>query len=178
MLLHVVDVSHPDASKQAAAVFDVLHDINVDPDIPMVTAWNKLDACHDAEAVTAAGARRPETVVLSAQSGAGVDALLAAIEAAMEERMTPFEALIPYGAGAAVSELRERGVVRAEEYTEEGVRVRASADAPLLGRLEPFVLQRVPQERIFTWRHDQEDLSRAAATASLPGAGAAVLAEP
>ena len=43
MLLHVVDVSHPQAAKQADTVFRILDDLAVDADIPMVTVWNKVD---------------------------------------------------------------------------------------------------------------------------------------
>jgi 50S ribosomal subunit-associated GTPase HflX len=41
LLLHVVDVSHPNAAAQSQAVFDVLADLKVEH-IPLLTVWNKV----------------------------------------------------------------------------------------------------------------------------------------
>lgn len=41
LLIHVVDVSHPNAAAQAAAVMAVLTDLKVDH-VPVLTVWNKV----------------------------------------------------------------------------------------------------------------------------------------
>jgi hypothetical protein len=152
VLLHVVDASHEDAAKQSAAVFEVLQDLGVEDDIALVTVWNKVDACADPDATRAAAAAQPGTLLVSAQEGEGLPELLVAVEAALEESMVPFEALIPYTEGWAMGLLRERGIVRKEEYTEEGVSILASANPDVVGQVRDFVVEYVPGDRIFAWR--------------------------
>lgn len=156
MLLHVVDASHRDAAKQLAAVFRVLKEIDVSDDIPMVTVWNKIDACDDPAAVAARAAERPGTVAVSAATGANLDELRGAIEDAMEDAMVPFEACVPYTDGGALAALREHGVLRSEVYKEDGVHVAASAGPALLGRLRNYVSEYVPRERVYSWRYEED----------------------
>lgn len=69
MLVHVVDVSHPQASKQAEAVFRILEELQVSEELPMVTAWNKLDAHGNPDVVRGVASSRPDTVAVSGSSG-------------------------------------------------------------------------------------------------------------
>lgn len=57
LLLHVVDISHPHAQAQAEAVDKVLAELNIG-DIPLITAWNKVDRCPDPEQVSRDGCGR------------------------------------------------------------------------------------------------------------------------
>jgi hypothetical protein len=107
VLVHVVDVAHPAASKQADAVFRILEELGVSEELPMVTAWNKVDAHCDPDIVRRIADERPETVALSGASGEGVGDLLVTIEAALEEAMVQFEALVPYADGHIVNQVRE-----------------------------------------------------------------------
>jgi hypothetical protein len=176
VLLHVVDVQHADAGKQAATVSKVLEEMQVGDDIPMVTAWNKVDVCADPSTVIQVASTRPETVALSAQSGFGINDLMVMIEAVMEESMVPFEAFIPYSDGAAVNLLREQGIVRQEEYTGDGVRLLVSADLSIVGRVKDYVVTSVPQDRMFSrwWDQVPPVLGDERAQASGKGTGNAV----
>ena len=44
LILHVRDISHPDAMEQAADVADILTSLGVGDDTPLIEVWNKLDA--------------------------------------------------------------------------------------------------------------------------------------
>lgn len=68
-MVHVVDVSHPQASKQAEAVFRILEELQVSDELPMVTAWNKLDAHANPDIVRSVASTRPDTVAVSGSSG-------------------------------------------------------------------------------------------------------------
>ena len=87
--------------------------------------------------------------------GYGVDDLRVMIEAAMEESMSPFEALLPYTHSGLVNLVRENGIVRHEDYTEHGIRLSASANLSTIARIEEFITEFVPRARIFGWRRDQ-----------------------
>ena len=56
LLLHVVDISHPNALNQFNAVQDTLDELGAHH-IPMVTALNKVDKLRDPEAAKAAASR-------------------------------------------------------------------------------------------------------------------------
>ncbi|MBB3771326.1 GTP-binding protein HflX [Angulomicrobium tetraedrale] len=86
IILHVRDMSHEDADAQAQDVAHVLSDLDIDPDdhVRLIEVWNKIDRL-DEDARTAIfntatrreGDDRP--IPVSALTGEGVDALLAAI---------------------------------------------------------------------------------------------------
>ncbi len=86
LLLHVVDLTHPDAAEQTQTVEDTLADLGL-RDRPRLTVFNKADLVEDGsggrpeqdedfariEALIAA--ERPDAVVVSATRGWGIDAL-------------------------------------------------------------------------------------------------------
>ncbi|MEX2238317.1 MAG: GTPase HflX [Dehalococcoidia bacterium] len=86
LLLHVIDITHPEAAEQSATVEDTLRDLGVG-DKPRVTALNKVDRLRrpDGSAVTglaelddlrrSALAREEGTVLTSAARGWGLDDL-------------------------------------------------------------------------------------------------------
>jgi hypothetical protein len=55
--------------------------------IPVMTAWNKVDACPDPQLVRALAADQPDTHVISGRSGEGLPELLAAIGGKLQESM-------------------------------------------------------------------------------------------
>jgi len=94
LLLHVVDITHPDAAEQAQTVEDTLIDLGV-ADKPRITVFNKADlVCgpdglpiEGLESVTEARASlrywRPDALLVSAVKGWGLTDLLERIEAAL-----------------------------------------------------------------------------------------------
>ena len=85
LLLHVVDVTHPDAAEQSQTVEDTLRDLGL-ADRPVLTVFNKADAAlgqvppadRDAAFQTMAAevaASRPNALLVSAHEGWGLDRL-------------------------------------------------------------------------------------------------------
>ena len=82
LIVHVRDISHPDSEAQREDVEQVLKEIGVEESgAPRIEAWNKIDLLDAEEAarLRAEAARREDVVVLSALTGEGTDALLAAV---------------------------------------------------------------------------------------------------
>ena len=73
LLLHVIDISHPDWQNQSQAVMAVLGELGAAAK-PLISVYNKVDKLPHPEAV-AFLARRPRSVVVSARNGAGLDDL-------------------------------------------------------------------------------------------------------
>ena len=94
LLLHVVDITHPDAAEQAQTVEDTLADLGL-ADKPSITVFNKADLIcgpdglpiEGLESVTEARASlrywRPDALLVSAVKGWGLTDLLGRIEAAL-----------------------------------------------------------------------------------------------
>ena len=133
LLLHVVDAASSQAEAQIASVTEVLRDIQAETK-PTLFVFNKIDQLPEAaEAPQAFAAllHDREGVLVSAQTGQGTDALLEKISAFFRRQRQTMELLLPFAAGAFLSRLHAASAVRAEEYTEQGVRVTVAVDAAL-----------------------------------------------
>jgi GTP-binding protein HflX len=115
LLLHVVDISHPNASGQAKAVQRTLEEIGAGH-IPVVTALNKIDRLADPQAARAAVQHYPQSVAISARSGAGVDDMLALLRRVLYETYTPILVRLPYQQGQLISLFHEAGQVERLEH--------------------------------------------------------------
>ena len=72
LLIHVLDASNPDWPRQRTAVEAILHDLELDA-TPRLLVFNKIDAAHGEVP------SEPGALAVSARSGAGLDALRAAL---------------------------------------------------------------------------------------------------
>jgi GTP-binding protein HflX len=135
VLVHVVDASHPSMDDHMAAVEALLKELEV-VDRPTVLALNKVDRVEQGPGLDALAARRAG-VPMSAATGDGIPALLAAIEAALPlgELVT---LRIPHSDGTALALCYERGrvLVRADEP--EHVRLQLELPQDVLAALAPY----------------------------------------
>lgn len=144
ILVHVVDISNPKLwVKQKKSVDATLKEMGM-ADKPVVTLWNKLDAVVSApvEKVQYEASRRPLTVAASAQTGAGMDQLVVALEAAIQDLNKKVEVLLPYSQGDLLSLCHTNGVVEEEDYRETGVYIRASVPMYLANRVSAYRLDK------------------------------------
>ncbi|MDQ4008498.1 MAG: GTPase HflX [Actinomycetota bacterium] len=138
LVLHVVDGAHPDPEGQIAAVREVFAEIGADH-VPELIVVNKADIA-DPLVVKRLQAREPHSVVVSARTGAGVEDVLAAIEADLPRPGVEVDALVPYNRGDLVNRIHEYGEVLDLEHTGDGTRVRARVHADLGGELETYAV--------------------------------------
>jgi GTP-binding protein HflX len=82
--------------------------------------------------------REPHSIVVSARTGEGIDALLGAIERDLPRPGVELEALVPYGRGDLVARIHAEGEMLKEEHTDHGTLVRALIHQDLAAQLEPF----------------------------------------
>lgn len=138
LLLHVIDITHPNALQQANAVGSVLRELGI-VDKPVITALNKVDLLPDSTgAAERLGSDYQNAVLISAVTGQGVDTLLERIESVLNRNMAPFEALIPYDAGDLAHLWHVHGLVEQEDHTEQGVRIKGMLPKELVGRFEVY----------------------------------------
>jgi len=122
LILHVRDINHPETMEQAADVTDILTSLKVNPKVPVIEVWNKLDLVDASqhEALLQQAANRAGVFPVSALTGAGIDRLLVAISTVFGEEKTHDRLKLPFAAGKARAWLHGEGVIEAEEMGEDG----------------------------------------------------------
>lgn len=138
LLLHVVDITHPDAAAQAQSVRDTLDELGV-LDIPMVTALNKIDLLSDPEMIVDRIDEFERAIPISATTGKGIPQLLAVVEQELERNMILCDVFLPYQEGRLISLFHEHGIVERVEHTPDGIRIAGRLPSTLVGELRPWV---------------------------------------
>ncbi|MCE6952754.1 GTPase HflX [Cereibacter sphaeroides] len=125
LILHVRDISHPETAEQAADVADILQSLGVKGAVPQFEVWNKLDLVEASarEALVAQAARSDTIFALSALTGEGLPQLLDAVSATFDEERTERVLTLGFAEGRRRAWLHDKGVVTAEEQTEDGYRI-------------------------------------------------------
>lgn len=139
LLLHVVDVTHPNATAQAEAVHQTLAEIEADH-IPMLTALNKIDRLSDPERAQQSLAGFPNAVGISALTGQGIGDLLNMVAQSLYGTYSPIKVRLPYGEGSLIALFHEQGQVAQIEQDSSGVTIQGRLPGRLLARYRPFVV--------------------------------------
>ena len=126
LILHVRDVSHPDSEAQKRDVEAVLDELGVGAEeraARLIEVWNKADLlpADELEPMRAVASRQPETTLISAVEGTGVDRLLAGIDRRLSASRRPIEVELDYGAGDVLAWLHRHGEVL--EKVDDGERL-------------------------------------------------------
>lgn len=159
LLLHVVDITHPNVQEQSATVERVLRDLGAH-DKPVITALNKMDLLvdegesrgGDGEEETDEGSSLldrvsetmrdyPNCVAISAAESLGLDSLLGRVQALLEEELVSVVVLLPYSSDGLIGLIHQRGVIEREEYGESGVLVEAKVPQSLAQHFERYVVK-------------------------------------
>ena len=139
VLLHVVDITHINASAQARSVQETLIEIEAG-EIPIITAFNKIDLLKDPESAIATLDEFSNTYPISALTGRGLDPMLSAIEATLFEAYTELDVRIPYNEGQLISIFHEFGQVHSVSHGEGGARIKGLLPRRLIFQFEPFMV--------------------------------------
>jgi GTP-binding protein HflX len=136
LLLHVVDASSETAEDQIDAVRQVLVEIGA-PLSHEIIILNKADAV-DAETLNRLTNHFPESVIVSAKTGEGKDALLAAIDSHLPGQEFDIWALLPYGEEKLLERLRRHSNILSLEYRDSGTFIHVKTTELFANALRPF----------------------------------------
>jgi GTPase len=145
LLIHLIDVSHPNALDQSRSVYATLKEIGAE-DLPIINALNKIDRFQNPDAACAALCDLDDTVAISALTGQGLEDLLVAVEEILETEMPRIKVVIPFERGDLVSLVHERGLIERETHSVEGTYIIAQIPDHLSDLLSPFKVTRAPQQ--------------------------------
>jgi GTP-binding protein HflX len=115
LLLHVVDVSHPQADEQIAAVNSVLNEIGAG-EKPVLMVFNKVDQLNGGNTLTRLHELFPNSVAISATTGTGLEELLAEIGSQIRPERELLELKIPHERSAVIARLHKVGQVLERRY--------------------------------------------------------------
>jgi GTP-binding protein HflX len=132
IILHVVDISNPNADMQIAAVYETLKGLDVG-DKPVITAFNKIDSVKKMPVVK--DFRADVIVNISAKKRIGFDELSRAIADEINKCRIYVEKLLPYGDASKLNRIREYGVLLEEDYREDGIYIKAYVDKSYADKL-------------------------------------------
>ena len=139
LLLHVVDVSHPEAEAQIAAVNEVLNELDA-TEIPTFMVFNKIDRLKTEDDLHILRCQYPDAFPISAQRGDGVETLMDTLAKRFAELGTSLSFSIPYTEGKTLDLLYKHGTVLNTEYTEEAIQVEARLPNRYLKSVSEFLV--------------------------------------
>lgn len=126
IIVHVRDIAHPESDAQRVDVLSILRELGIDesePDVDgpvMLELWNKVDLLDDEkrEDLTAQAARSDNILLISAETGEGIDILKEHLSAHVATGREHRSVILTSDDGAALAWLHGRG--RVSEVREEG----------------------------------------------------------
>ncbi len=148
VIIHVRDVAHDETDAQKRDVEQVLTQLGIqtgesgedsgEPARPLIEALNKIDMLDtDArEAVSAAAARDPREVALSALTGEGTGDLLDAIDRELSRQRQALDINVPLDDGETIAWLYRRGEVLSRKDGEQDARLTVLLDPADTARLQ------------------------------------------
>jgi GTP-binding protein HflX len=134
LILHVVDGSDADPQAQISAVREVLGEIGA-REVPELIVINKADAA-DPIVVEALRRQEPHSVVVSARTGEGLQALAEAVETELPRRNREVSAVVPYVRGDLVARAHQEGEVLALRHCAAGTELTARVPPGLAAEID------------------------------------------
>lgn len=130
VILHVVDASSPSYGEQMGAVEDVLEQIGAQG-VSRMIVFNKVDLLVE-EQRTSFATRWPHAVLVSAQTGEGIDELIARISALVAAQDEVLSIVVPYTDGRVVAMAHESCTILEEAHEADGTHLTLRVPQALL----------------------------------------------
>ena len=138
LLLHIIDVTHPNTEAQAEAVHQTLIEIQANH-VPVLAVLNKIDCLSDPVRARQSLSGFQSAVAISALAGIGIPDLLNAVSCQLYEKFTPVTVRLPYQEGGLIALFHEQGLVRQIEHGRNCVVIKGSLPGRLLAKYSPFL---------------------------------------
>jgi GTP-binding protein HflX len=141
LLLHVVDISHPQAAEQIAAVNSVLAEIGAGKK-PTLMVFNKIDRANATAPRTLLKEQFPHAVEISAVTGEGVSNLLAELGTQLRPSREFLELRVPHEQAAVIARLHQVGQVIERRYNGKTAKFKVRIPPQHHDEFAPFVVHK------------------------------------
>ncbi|MGA2748579.1 MAG: GTPase HflX [Verrucomicrobiota bacterium] len=145
LLLHVVDVSHPQADRQIVAVNNVLAEIGADGK-PTIMVFNKIDQFAGNGLLDKFLHQYPNAVGLSAKTGRGMGALIEELGTQLRPIREFVELRVPHSLSAVIARLHQVAQVTERDYAGEAARFRARIPPHFHAEFAPYIVRQFHAE--------------------------------
>ena len=134
LLVHMVDASNEEASSQMLVVYDTLRSLDVvDKDI--ITVFNKTDLIKEGEELPR-DFHADKVLKMSAKTGEGIEDLKKTIENILQSQRVYLEHIFSYKDAGKIALIRKFGEIKSEEYTDDGISIKAYIPAEIFGKVK------------------------------------------
>jgi len=141
LLLHIVDVSHPEAEEQIQAVDAVLKEIGADGK-PTLMVFNKVDQLNgNKDVLPRFLERHPNSVTISATEGEGLPTLMAELGSQLRPIREFIELAIPHERPEVIARLHDVAQVVERRYTGKTAKLKARIPPHLHEEFAPFIVR-------------------------------------
>ncbi|MCI5494477.1 MAG: GTPase HflX [Lachnospiraceae bacterium] len=133
LIIHVVDASNPQADKQMQIVYETLQNLGVTGK-KIITLFNKQDQVAADEILR--DGRADVTLKISAAKDQGLAEVKNLLVDILRESRQYVETVLPYNRLGLLEEMHRLGEMVSEEYTADGIAIKAYLPADILGKME------------------------------------------
>ena len=133
VIIHVVDASNPQMDQQMYVVYETLKELGV-KDKKVVTLFNKQDKISGEEIFR--DFQADYVLKISARTGEGLEDFKKVMEKILIENQIYLERNYSYQEAGKIQLIRKYGQLLSEEYTPEGIYVKARVPANIYGQIE------------------------------------------
>ena len=139
LLLHVVDISHPQAEEQIDAVNTVLMEIGA-AEKPVLMVFNKMDQVNGTSALPRLREKFANAVSISAKTGEGIAPLLAELGTQLRPVREFLDLRVPQEKAAVIARIHAVGQVVTSRYNGKNARFKVRIPPHLLEEFTPFIV--------------------------------------
>ena len=125
IILHVVDVSNPQADNHIITVYETLDSLGVE-NKTIITAFNKIDKVEEMPIIK--DFKADAIVNIAAKKEIGFDKLMETLADEINKCRKYVEKLISYNDAGIINKIRKSGTLLSEEYREDGIFIKAYVD--------------------------------------------------
>ncbi len=137
ILLHVVDISHPNYEEQIAVVLETLKQLNAHRK-PILTIFNKLDRLSDRQILPYALQHYAPAVAISATRGINISGLLQKMEELATQHHVTLTLQVPYSDAQILGKLYATAAVLQRSENEEGIHLVVQLPATQAARFQSY----------------------------------------
>lgn len=120
LLIHVVDISHPEHKNQLQTTDDLLIQMGMDK-IEVILVFNKIDSIEDIEILEQAHEKFPSAISISCKKNEGIDVLRQKIIIQYEKRLSPYLMELEHSQAGIISQIRKFALIVKEDYKEDRI---------------------------------------------------------
>ena len=131
-IIHVVDASNPQRDEQMYVVYETLKELGVQ-DKKIVTLFNKQDKVEEPEILR--DFRADYVLKTAVKTGQGLEELKEVLEKVITEDQIYLERVLGYQEAGQIQIIRKYGQLLSEEYTPEGIEIKARVPRNIYGKI-------------------------------------------